>query len=77
MPSMSIIVICNLCICMSSVHYVSADMRDWDEYSPGVEFALNSAYHEAIQSTPFRMNRITVPCNPFQVLLRDSQQPAS
>jgi hypothetical protein len=52
-------------------------MRDWDDYLPLVEFALNSSYREAIQSTPLRMNRIMVPCNLFQVLLHDSQRPAS
>ena len=50
-------------------HYVTADMRDWDEMLPLVEFALNSCYHQAIRSTPFRMNRITLPANPFDVLL--------
>jgi hypothetical protein len=34
-----------------------------------VEFALNSSYHDAIKTTPFRMHRITVPANPFEVLL--------
>jgi hypothetical protein len=54
-------------------HYVSADMHDWHEYLPLVEFALNSAYHEAIQTTPYRMNRITVPSTPFETLLERSQ----
>jgi hypothetical protein len=50
-------------------HYVTADLDNWDEYLPLVEFALNSSYHDAIKTTPFRMNRITVPANPFEVLL--------
>jgi hypothetical protein len=50
-------------------HYVTADLNNWDEYLPLVEFALNSSYHEAIKTTPFRMNRITIPANPFDVLL--------
>jgi len=54
-------------------HYVSADMSDWDEMLPLIEFALNSAHHEAIQSTPFRMNRICLPANPFDVLISNSQ----
>jgi hypothetical protein len=27
-------------------HYVTADLNDWDEYLPLVEFALNSSYHD-------------------------------
>ena len=50
-------------------HYTSADMSDWDDLLPLVEFAMNSAHHEAIKSTPFKMNRITFPANPFDVLL--------
>jgi hypothetical protein len=54
-------------------HYVSADVHDWHEYLLLVEFALNSAYHDAIQTTPYRMNRITVPSTPFETLLEHSQ----
>ena len=50
-------------------HFVAADHRNWDEFLPFIEFALNSAYHQATQSTPFRMNRITLPKNPFDALL--------
>lgn len=55
-------------------HYVSAEMDDWDEMLPLIEFALNSSYHDSIQSTPFRMNRLTLPANPFDVLLAKSQE---
>ncbi len=54
-------------------HYVAADMTDWDDYLPMVEFALNNSYHEAIQSTPFRMNRVSLPLNPFDALVRNAQ----
>jgi hypothetical protein len=54
-------------------HYISADMHDWHELLPLVEFALNSSYHEAIQSTPYRMNRITLPASPFETLVERSQ----
>ena len=54
-------------------HFVSTDMKDWDDYLPLVEYALNSAYHDAIQSTPFRMNRITIPANPWEVLVHNSR----
>lgn len=51
-------------------HYAASDMADWDEMLPLVEFAMNSSYHEAIQTTPFKMNRITLPANPVEVLTR-------
>lgn len=54
-------------------HYVSADMKDWHLQLPLVEFAMNSSYHEAIQSTPVRMNRITLPANPFDALIASTQ----
>jgi hypothetical protein len=38
-----------------------------------VEFALNSSFHEAINSTPFRMNRISLLLNPFDVLLHNTR----
>ena len=50
-------------------HYVQADHRNWDAKLPLIEFALNCAYHKSLGSTPFRMNRITLPSNPFEVLL--------
>ena len=49
-------------------HYVAADHKDWNEYLPYVEFAINGAYHEAIKATPFSLNRICIPRNPFNVL---------
>ena len=56
-------------------HYVSANQDDWDDYLPLVEFALNSAYHKTLDSTPFKMNRISVPRNPFEVLLKSNTGP--
>jgi hypothetical protein len=55
-------------------HYISAGMSDWDDMLPRIEFAMNSSYHEAIRSIPFRTNRITLPANPFHVSLHSSQQ---
>ena len=46
--------------------YVSADTRDWHTYLPFVEFALNSSFNAQLQSTPFRMNRISIPRNPLE-----------
>jgi transposase InsO family protein len=53
--------------------YISADMHDWHELLPLVELALNSCYYEAIQSTPYRMNRVTLPATPFESLVERSQ----
>jgi hypothetical protein len=49
-------------------HFVAADQRDWPLYLPFIEFALNDMYREAIQSSAFRMNRISLPRNPFAAL---------
>ena len=51
-------------------HYVSPDLEDWDDHLPYIEFALNSSYHDALGATPFQMNRIAVPLNPFEALLQ-------
>ena len=51
-------------------HYVSANHDDWHSYLPLVEFALNSAYHKSLECTPFQMNRMTIPKNPFDVLIK-------
>jgi hypothetical protein len=53
-------------------HFVAADHRDWDEHLPFVEFALNDTYHQSTQSTAFRMNRVTLPRNPFDVVVYNS-----
>ena len=55
-------------------HYVSSSHDDWHQYLPLVEFALNSAHHKTLDSTPFKMNRITEPKNPFEVLLKPDPQ---
>lgn len=50
-------------------HFVAADHRDWDEFLPFIEYALNSTYHQSTQSTAFRMNRVTLPQNPFEAVV--------
>jgi hypothetical protein len=37
-------------------HYVAPDGQDWDEHLSLAEFAVNNAYHAAIDSTPFFLN---------------------
>ena len=37
-------------------HFVGPYQTDWDEYLAVVEFAMNNAYNESIQSTPFMLN---------------------
>lgn len=37
-------------------HYVAPDGKDWDTHLSMAEFAVNNAYHESIQSTPFFLN---------------------
>jgi hypothetical protein len=49
-------------------HFVAADQRDWPLYLPFIEFALNDMYRESIQASAFRMNRISLPRNPFTAL---------
>jgi hypothetical protein len=46
-------------------HYVSADQKDWDDWLPFIEFAVNNAFNESTQCSAFSMNRITMPRNPF------------
>ena len=55
-------------------NYVSADHRDWHLYLPFVEFALNCTWNAALQSTPFRMNRISLPRNPLERKLESVSQ---
>ena len=49
-------------------HFVAADHTTWARQLPFIEFALNNAYHAAIGTTPFRLNRITVPNDPFTAI---------
>jgi hypothetical protein len=37
-------------------HYIAPDGRDWDTHLSMAEFAINNAFHESIQSTPFFLN---------------------
>ena len=48
-------------------HYVNATHTDWDDWLPMAEFAINNAYHESIQNTPFVLNYGQQPCIPLQL----------
>jgi Reverse transcriptase (RNA-dependent DNA polymerase)/RNase H-like domain found in reverse transcriptase/Integrase zinc binding domain len=37
-------------------HFVGPQWNDWEELLPMVEFAMNNAYNDAIQTTPFMLN---------------------
>ena len=51
-------------------HYVKVDLTDWDDYLPFIEFALNSSFVPAIGTTPFKLNRVNSPRNPFTELIQ-------
>ena len=51
-------------------HYVNSQAQDWDEWLPFVEFAMNNTYQKAIGATPFQMNRIALPNNPFEAIMQ-------
>lgn len=50
-------------------HYISPAQDDWDLLLPCVEFAINSAYQESVQNSPFRLNYGFNPSSPFDVAL--------
>ena len=52
-------------------HFVSADMRDWDTHLSHVQFAMNDAWQESVQETPFFLNRGRHPKSPLTVNLPD------
>ncbi|KAJ9512230.1 hypothetical protein QJQ45_012792 [Haematococcus lacustris] len=37
-------------------HFIRPDQRDWAEYLPLVEFAINNAWQESVRSAPFYLN---------------------
>ncbi|KAJ9509347.1 hypothetical protein QJQ45_001810 [Haematococcus lacustris] len=37
-------------------HFIRPDQRDWAEYLPLVEFAINNAWQESVRSTPFYLS---------------------
>lgn len=49
---------------------ITADVPDWDEHLPLVEFAINNSYHETVQNTPFFLNYGRHPDVPISSLIK-------
>lgn len=49
-------------------HYVGSSHDNWPNSLPFVEFALNDSPNKATGTTPFRMNRVSLPRNPFDAV---------
>ena len=49
-------------------HYVAFDQKDWDKKLPVAEFAVNNAWHDTIQNTPFFLNYGQHPLTPVTML---------
>lgn len=57
-------------------HFVHPRQDDWDKWLGTAEFAINNAYHESIQTTPFFLNYGQHPLTPATVKV-DSTVPAA
>lgn len=51
-------------------HFVSPNMTDWDQHLCLAQFAMNSAWHETIQQTPFFLNHGRSPQTPLDITIR-------
>ena len=61
-------------------HFVSPNMLDWDRWLCLAQFAINNAWHETTQQTPFFLNLGRAPRTPLDILLPnrgDVDNPAS
>ncbi len=56
-------------------HYVSPTQQDWDVHLPLVEFAINNAYQESTQTTPFMLNYGLHPHTPASIARRQGNDP--
>ena len=50
-------------------HFVSPNMIDWDRHLCMAQFAMNSAWHETIQNTPFFLNHGRAPKTPLDIVI--------
>ena len=57
-------------------HYVATDQTDCDKLFPVAEFAVNNAWHESIQNTPFFLNYGQNPLSPASIDV-DTRAPAA
>lgn len=57
-------------------NYVCSDHTDWDSHLPIAEFAVNNAYHESVQNTPFFLNYGQHPLTPV-TLNTDTHVPSA
>ena len=61
-------------------HFVSPNMTDWDKRLCLAQFAINNAWHETVQQTPFYLNHGRAAATPLDILLpnrKDIVNPAS
>ena len=57
-------------------HFISPTQDDWDEHLDAAEFAINNAWQESVQNTPFMLNSGQHPLTPASVQV-DHQVPAA
>ena len=50
-------------------HFISPNMIDWDRHLCLAQFAMNSAWHETIQQTPFYLNHGRSPKTPLDIVI--------
>ena len=50
-------------------HFVSPNMTDWDHHLCLAQFAMNSAWHETTQQTPFFLNHGRSPKTPLDIVI--------
>ena len=48
-------------------HYVNASQDNWDDLLSVAEFAINNAWQECVQATPFELNYGQHPLNPLSL----------
>ena len=58
-------------------HYVNPVQSDWDMFLSTAEFAINNAWHESVQNTPFFLNHGRHPRCPMTSALDLSPSPAA
>ena len=57
-------------------HFISPTQDEWDQHLDAAEFAINNAWQESVQNTPFKLNSGQHPPTPASVQV-DHQVPAA